>query len=331
MLTPQSISEPLARPWITVGLFTAAMLLGLLVTVLFPGARSGFDSVVDPVIIALVALLFFDLRFTGALNLFRSAGTLGLLLVINFVIIPLVAFGLTTLVVPENEMLRLGVLIYLLFPCTDWFLGFVRVTGGNTALGAALIPVNLTIQLLLYPVWISVFTGDSLGSVLSELGPALLTGVGIPAAIALVVRACMHLWADSAETVRVRALATSAMPWVLAGMIFLLFAANGAEALIAPGEFGSILLVVFLFFLGTFLLIEGAARVFKLTYEDYSLLTFTASARNAPLMLAVTSLAFGDQPVLLAAIVVGMLLEFPHLTALTWVLRRRLQRMTLAA
>jgi arsenite transporter len=63
-----------------------------------------------------------------------------------------------------------------------------------------------------------------------------------------------------------------------------------------------------------------------LNFRNYSLLTFTVSARNAPLMLAITAMSFGEQPVLLAAIVVGMLLEFPHLTALTWLLRRRRDR-----
>lgn len=123
----------------------------------------------------------------------------------------------------------------------------------------------------------------------------------------------------------------AAVPWALAVMIFLLFAANGTEVLTAPEEFGSILLVVLLFFLGTYLLSEAGSRIFRLTYEDHALLTFTASARNAPLMLAVTSSAFGDHPLLLAAIVIGMLLEFPHLTALTWLLRRRLRAQQLVS
>jgi ACR3 family arsenite efflux pump ArsB len=54
------------------------------------------------------------------------------------------------------------------------------------------------------------------------------------------------------------------------------------------------------------------------------LLTMTTSARNAPLMLAVTAVALPGQPVLHAAIVLGMLVEFPHLTALVHLFRRRL-------
>jgi len=51
----------------------------------------------------------------------------------------------------------------------------------------------------------------------------------------------------------------------------------------------------------------------------------TTSARNAPLMLALTVVALPDQPVIYAAIIMGMLIEFPHLTVITQVLlgRRR--------
>ena len=52
----------------------------------------------------------------------------------------------------------------------------------------------------------------------------------------------------------------------------------------------------------------------------------TTSARNAPLMLAVTAVALPDQPVVHAAIILGMLIEFPHLTVLTHLLRRSASR-----
>jgi ACR3 family arsenite efflux pump ArsB len=129
--------------------------------------------------------------------------------------IPALAFGLTVLTVPSHSTLRLGVLTYLLFPRTDWFLGFIRVTGGNAPLGAALIPHTSSVK---------------------------------------------------------------------------------------------------------------SSRALMPNFRNYSLLTFTVSARNAPEMLAITAMASGEQPVLLTAIAVGMLLEFPHLTALTWLLRRRRDR-----
>ncbi|NDK31434.1 arsenic resistance protein [Nesterenkonia haasae] len=325
-MTSHDVPSRMARPGFAVLLFSAAMLAGLVAAAFVPGAPRLFGEVVDYIIIALVTLLFLDIRFKGAGHLIRAPRTLSAVMGMNFLIIPILAFGLTAVTVPGDSMLRLGVLIYLLFPCTDWFLGFIRVTRGNAALGAALIPINLLIQIALYPLWISLFTGDSLGSVLVVLGPALLYGVGIPVGIAAALRLGLTLVADQGKAEAFRAKAGQPVPWVLAGMIFALFAAYGREYILAPTEFGQVLLAVFCFFLVTYVLIELISRGLKLDYGNYSLLTFTASARNAPLMLAITALAFGEQPALLAAIVLGMLLEFPHLTALTWLLRRRRDR-----
>jgi hypothetical protein len=48
-------------------------------------------------------------------------------------------------------------------------------------------------------------------------------------------------------------------------------------------------------------------------------------------MLALTAIALPDQPVVQATIILGMLVEFPHLTILTHLLRGRAARHVLAA
>ena len=53
------------------------------------------------------------------------------------------------------------------------------------------------------------------------------------------------------------------------------------------------------------------------------LYTMTTSARNAPLMLAITTIAIPNQPMIYAAIIIVMLVEFPHLTVLTKILSKR--------
>ncbi|WP_353428968.1 MULTISPECIES: hypothetical protein [Paracoccus] len=67
-------------------------------------------------------------------------------------------------------------------------------------------------------------------------------------------------------------------------------------------------------------------RLFRLPDPQQALLAMTTAARNAPLMLAVTAVAIPDQPSTLATIVIGMLVEFPHLTALKQVLLARRHR-----
>jgi ACR3 family arsenite efflux pump ArsB len=188
------------------------------------------------------------------------------------------------------------------------------------AAGAALIPVQMILQLALFPLWLALFAGRQIDATVLEAGPTLLTWFVVGVGLRLLLRAILPAsWRE-----RMTTLADGAVPLLIAAVIVALFAGNVEAILADPASFAWVLLVVFLFFLVTFALGEGVSRLFRLERPQHVLLTMTTSARNAPLMLAVTAVALPGQPVLHAAIVLGMLVEFPHLTALVHLFRRRL-------
>ncbi|MFV0374637.1 arsenic resistance protein [Microbacterium sp.] len=309
------------RAWATTGLFLAAIVLGSALGAWAPGPAGVVAGWTDPLILLLVAALFFTLPLDGLAALRRAPRTAAIALGLNFLVVPALAVALTSLL--PDPAVRLGVLIYCLAPCTDWFLGFTRLVGGDTTTGAALVPLQLTAQLLLYPLWLSLFAGDQGAATASSAGPALLTWFVLPAAVGLGARLVLRLSVPSARRVRVVAAADRAVPGLIAAVIATIFAGNVGTILADPGTVGWVLLVVFLFFVATYALGEAVARVFRLRRPEQALVTMTTSARNAPLMLAVTTVALPNEPVVHAAIILGMLVEFPHLTVLTHLLRRR--------
>ncbi|KJQ54845.1 arsenic resistance protein [Microbacterium sp. SA39] len=303
------------------GLFLVAIATGSLLGAFAPAAATRVSAFADPLILVLVGALFFTLRLDGLSSLRRAPRTMLLALGMNFLIVPLVALVLTALL--PGEALRLGVLIYCLAPCTDWFLGFTRLAGGDTTTGAALIPVQLVLQLLLYPVWLGLFAGEHVDTVLTTAAPTLLTWFVLPAAIGLGARLVLHLTIAAIARSRIAAGVDRAIPAIIAAVIAAIFAGNVGTILADPASFAWVLVVVFLFFVVIYALGEGVRILFRLRPAEHALLTMTTSARNAPLMLAVTTIALPDEPLVHAAIVLGMLIEFPHLSILTLLLRRR--------
>jgi ACR3 family arsenite efflux pump ArsB len=314
------LTAPL-RAGATTGLFLAAILAGSVLGTLAPTAGRSVAGFTDPLILLLVGILFFTLRLDGLSALRRAPRIVLLAVGMNFLAIPLIAFALTALL--PDDALRLGVLIYCLAPCTDWFLGFTRMAGGDTTTGAALVPVQMTLQLLLYPVWLALFAGERVAGVLASAGPTLLTWFVIPAAVGLGLRMLLHLIRSNAMRAGTVATVDRAVPVVIAALIVAIFAGNVDAILADPSAFAWVLVVVFLFFAVTFAAGEGASRLFRLNHPEHTLLTMTTSARNAPLMLAITTVALPNQPVVHAAIILGMLIEFPHLTVITALLQRR--------
>ena len=105
-----------------------------------------------------------------------------------------------------------------------------------------------------------------------------------------------------------------------------IFSTHIAVILEHRAAFAWILLAVFVFFILIYFLGEAISRLAHLAYPDHALLTMSIAARNAALMLAVTMAALPGQPLIYAALIIGMLVEFPHLTALRHVLLGQRQR-----
>ncbi|EFV12149.2 hypothetical protein HMPREF9336_03005 [Segniliparus rugosus ATCC BAA-974] len=303
-----------------------AVALGSCAGTLAPSFGAALGGASDAAILLLVGLLFFELSFDG-LPAARGSRAILVALGMNFLVVPLFAAGLVTALLPQGDA-RLGVLIYCLFPCTDWFLGFTRVAGGDTRLGAALIPINMIAQLALFPVYLALFAGVKVGAVLAEAAPTLMTWFVLPAGFGALARLLVGAALPERAAARLSESAGRLIPWAISGVILSLFAGNASEIFARPAMFGAVLGTVFVFFVVVYWLGEAAARLARLSPAEHVLLTMTTSARNAPLMLTLTSLVLPARPLVSAGLVLGMLVEFPHLTAVCQLVsaRRRAAR-----
>lgn len=291
-----------------------------------PNAAETFSQGIDTTLLFMIFLIFFDLRLKAFVRAFTNIRFLALAWSANFLIIPLIGLGVASLFLTYEPVLFIGLMIYFLAPCTDWFLGFTRLAKGDTELAAALIPINMLSQLLLFPFWIWMLTKntDLAGSVsiLSTLFQWFVVPLVAAQALRLVVTWSLPpKWAEQIHNT-----SNLALPYVLAAVIAQLFASHITEMVAYPVMLTAIIGAVFLFFALTLLVGSGLSRLLRLEYPQQALLSMTMAARNAPLMLALTALAMPDQPLNLAVIISGMLVEIPLLTALSKFLPGRKKR-----
>jgi len=311
--------------WISL-LLAAAILAGAGIGRSWPAAAETLGGQIDRTLLALVGLLFFGVRLEAVAQAWRQLRVLGWILLANYLVVPFIGYAIASAVLAPHPLFVVGLTIYFMSPCTDWFLGFTRLARGNVGLGTALIPVNMAVQLLLYPVYLQLFTRSPVQVEAGIIGDTLLHWFFVPLAVAVLAHYALRLALGTPRFDRLLHRADQAIPWVIALLVAEIFAANIAVILEHRTVFAWALLAVFLFFVATFLLGEGIGRLARLAYPEHALLTMSLAARNAPLMLAVTMAALPGQPLVHAALVIGMLVEFPHLTALQRILlcqRRR--------
>ncbi|MEM6886145.1 MAG: arsenic resistance protein [Verrucomicrobiota bacterium] len=300
----------------------AAIVVGAVVGGVSPAAGGKLFEGVDLLILVLVSLLFFEVRFR---HFSQAAGHLKFVTVAwvaNFVIIPTIGFGIAWVLLREQPPFFIGLMIYFMAPCTDWFLGFTRLARGNTALGTAILPINLISQLLLYPVFLSLFSGTAVQVESGTLYETLLQWFLIPFAGAVIAHVVLAKLLSEQRFDTLLDWVGRIVSVVIALLVFCICAGNIGTILEHRVVFIWILLGVFVFFSLTYVLGEGLSRIFRFEYPKRALLTMTTAARNAPLMLAVTAAALPGEPLIYAALVIGTLVELPHLTALKHLLLR---------
>lgn len=303
-------------------LLICAIALGATIGHFSPASGARLGDRIDPTLLVLIGLLFFGVRFDAIVRALGHLRFIALALLANFVCIPFIGWGIASVILPHYPLFMVGLVIYFMSPCTDWFLGFTRLAKGNVALGMALIPVNMVVQLLLYPLYLHLFTRNVVLVEPGLIGSTLLQWFLLPLVVAVVAHYLLRLLLGAVRFERVLAGTDATTPWLIALLVAEIFAANIETILSHLGVFGWLLLAVFLFFVATFVLGEALSRLARLHPPEHALLTMTIAARNAPLVLAVTMAALPDQPLVHAAIVIGMLLEFPHLTLLRHLLLR---------
>ena len=304
-------------------LFFCAIVLGALLGLSAPTSTQWVSNGVDLTLLAMIFLLFFELRLSAIVKAFGNARFLGLAWAASFLIIPAIGFGIATLVFPDQPMLFAGLMIYFLAPCTDWFLGFTRMAKGDTELGAALIPVNIITQLLLFPLWLWAITRSAGLVDLAAMPGLLLQWFLGPLVAAQAARLLLDKVLPDTARNRVFSGVSRVVPFVLAVLIFQIFAANIGAIAAHLNVVAWVAVAVCLFFVVTFVVGEVLARMARLAHPQRTLLSMTMAARNAPLMLALTAIAIPDQPLVLAVIVAGMLVEIPLLTALKQIMLKR--------
>ena len=311
----------------TTMLVVTAIAAGMFIGTVSDRASVHLEGWINTTVLALIILLVIDIRIVEIPRVPGVKKWLAIVLATNFLAIPLIGFTIASLGFPDNAAVATGLAIYFMAPCTDWFLGFTRLARGNVALGAALLPINLAIQLVLAPIYLALFA-DWRGDLDLALGQTLFDWFLTPFVIALLLRLVLPKIVPGGRGANVPSRIASLSPLVLALLVIEIFAANVTVMTDHRALFARVLGLVFVFFVITYVLGEYIARRARFAYPEHALFTMTTAARNAPLMLGLTAGIAPDEPLLSAAIVAGMLIEFPHLTLLKHLLLRQYREMT---
>lgn len=281
-----------------------------------------FGDYLDMTILALIFFIFLEVPFEKFLLATKKVRFISITWLTNFVLIPILGFAIAYFFFHNQPALLIGLLIYFLFPCTDWFLAFTKIAKGDTVTGSVLLPINLVTQIILYPLYLMLFARLSVGIPVENLSEMFINWFLLPFVIAIVLHFIIEKLSTAQKYMKIQQGYEYIIEGLLAIIVFIIFATNVTIIAENLSSFFLILLAVFVFFITIYFITEKISKWMKFPNQLKVLYTMTTSARNAPLMLAITTVAIPDQPLIYSAIIIGMLVEFPHLTVLTKILSK---------
>ncbi len=329
--------------------YVGALAAGLALGALVPAAGDALAVLVLPALAALLFVTFLLVPLARIPDGLRDARFLLTALVSNFVLVPLLVAGLV-LLVPERvagvdgALIVLGVVLVLVVPCTDWFLTFTQLAGGDTVRAVTFAPVSLVLQLMLLPVYVWAIAGAD-AVVRFELS-ALATTAGVllgPLALAAVLQVLRSRQDARRATATASAGATAGadrapqpphpldgvftvaarLPLPLLALVLFAIAASELAAVVDAAPLLPLLAGVFaLYLLAAVALGVVAARVSRLPAAPARTLVMSLATRNSFVVLPI-ALALPEGAAVVAIVVVTQtLVELTGVALLVRVLPR---------
>lgn len=283
-----------------------AAALGVGLSASLPGCTSVAERLIPPFLMAVLWSLFARVSLARLGEAARDGRYLLAAVALNFVSTPLVAFFLGWLFLRDCPVLWVGLVLALITPCTDWYLIFTELAGGDLHRNLILLPWNLILQLALLPVYLWLFTQTLVPQELSSLARAFTMYVALPLAAGQLLRWRLPRAAASRLLARAGFLAL-----VLA--VAAMFTAYGNVFLERPTIFLRMAPPMLIFYALAVSFAWLVSRWLRFPQEQFVALACTTTARNSPLVLPLAVVLFPAHPAVALGQLVEPVLEIPSL------------------
>lgn len=273
------------------------------------GLVAGFyvdTSPLAPFILPMVILMIYPsmigIQYTELAHL-REIKLIALAFGINFLIIPVIAYGLGIMALSSMPGLFAGLAVASLLPTSSMTVTYTSLARGNVEAAVKITMASLILGALLTPWYLYAMVGQYVPFDIVLMIKTVSVIILLPLIMGwLTFRLLLHKYSPEEYALEIKPLLPGLSAW---GAIFIIFSSISMKSKSIfenPDIFSLAIGVLLVFYICNYALSIGATHFFKLSREDGYSLVFSTALRNLAIAIGVSATVFCSDAVLMISL-----------------------------